>query len=67
MGGNVGACEGDQILEALLRLSKSAKGLPRTQEALVDAFLTVFIAIGDDRRDGCCLAGDKPSPGRRPR
>lgn len=49
--------QGDRILEDLSQLMKAARadGLPRTEEALSDALLTVFNALSDDcraRRDG---------------
>jgi len=60
------ACHGDKILETLSRLTRSAKGLPRTQEALADAFLMVFIAFCDDRRDNECRRDDETSPDKTP-
>lgn len=43
---------GDGILETLSELAKSARtgGLPRTEEALSDALITVYNALCDDRR-----------------
>lgn len=62
--------QGDRILEAISRLMKAARaeGLPRTEEALADALLTVFNALGDDcreRRPG--PAGQQPPAPRTPR
>lgn len=61
------ACHGERILETLRHLMLSAKGMPRTQDALSDAFLAVFMALGDDRRAGESKEGHRPFPTPSPR
>lgn len=62
--------QGNQILEAISCLMKAARaeGLPRTEEALADALLTIFNALSDDARDRRPdPAGHRPPAPRAPR